>query len=221
MAISSEDTRPMANDSEVVQSQAIGRVTTVIGEAYLVLGNEMRPLESGDEVFSDDVIMTGDSSQILITFTDNTWLNMGPASQTTLDSEVFDPDKMIIASDAATDADSIQQALIEGNIDPSQLAPTAAGNAASGNEDEGSDAVFVKRSDQETTPDNEFESDPIGVVLSGGPQADDVLFDEDTDTEAESPLPPCDDQKVMYSSGFMDTMLDMPCTKIEPPVDEA
>ncbi len=218
MAISSNDMKPAGGDSEIVQSQAIGQVTTVLGEAYLVLGAEMRPLESGDEVFADDVIMTGDASQILITFSDNTWLNMGPSTQTTLDSEVYDPQKSTMAEDASADAESIQQALMEGNIDPSQLAPTAAGNnQGAGGEDEGSDAVFVKRSDQDTRPeDNDFETDPFGVVLSQGPQADDVLFEEDDSApEAATEIPPCTghlDQPILnHHEG------DGPCLPIENP----
>lgn len=166
---------------ESVQSQAIGSVTMVIGDAYVLAGSDKRPLETGDQVFPDEVVKTGDGSQIHITFNDQSWFDMGAGSTTVLDADVYQP---VVAADeageslndeATTDVETLQEALAAGG-DPSALAPTAAGGASN---EGGHDAVFVERNGEQTDIEmSSLDTSAIAAVLTDAPQADDLLFDE-------------------------------------------
>lgn len=195
-------TMPMKADAENwggLQTQAIGSVTMVIGDAYVLASSGKRPLETGDQVFSDEVVQTSDGAQIHITFNDQTWLNMGSGSSLALDSEVYDADaatgepseNSVDTVDGATDVETLQEALAAGD-DPSTLAPTAAGNVA---EEGGHDAVFVERTGDQTEIDmTALDTDALEAVLSEAPKVDDLLFNEKPEAcDSADPESPCYD----------------------------
>lgn len=192
---------PMKADAgnwESAQAQAIGSVTMVIGDAYVLAGADKRPLEPGDSLFADEVVQTADGSQIHITFNDQTWVDMGSGSTTVLDSDIYSPQApddesaTDAADESATDAETLKEALAAGG-DPSALAPTAAGGA---NEDEGNSAVFVDRIGDQTEIDmTSLETAEIASVLTDAPGADDLLFGEKPEQcDPTDPEAPCFDE---------------------------
>lgn len=70
---------------------AIGGTERVVSEVQGFLGPVTRVLQVQDEVFSEEVIDTGDDGATRIIFLDGTALTMGPNSRVTLDRFVFDP----------------------------------------------------------------------------------------------------------------------------------
>lgn len=170
-----------AGNWEGIQTQSIGSVTMVIGDAYVLAGTDKRSLETGDQVFPDEIVKTGEGSQIHITFNDQSWVDMGAASTTVLDADVYNPGapKDHATDDArdesSTDAETLKEALAAGG-DPSQFAPTAAGGASG---EGGHDAVFLERNGDQTDIDmSSLDTSAIAAVLTDAPGADDLLFDE-------------------------------------------
>lgn len=195
-----------ANNWDTVQAQAIGSVTMVIGDAYVLAGADKRPLETGDQLFQDEVVQTADGSQIHITFSDQTWLDMGPGSSTVLDTDVYSPPSEetapAVMDGTATDVETLQEALAAGG-DPSQLAPTAAGEV--GNEG-GHDAVFVERVGEETDIDmNSLDTSTLAAVLTDAPGADDLLFNEKPET-----CDPTDPESACYEEVPGNLLIDPP-----------
>ncbi len=177
-------------------AEAIGIVAALSGfaEARNPVTGESRPLQVGDLVFADEIIVTADGSAIAIEFRDGSRLDLGRNSEMALDAEVFNPAVIAtlnlpgserqadsealldaLISESAYDVNAIQQALLAGE-DPSQLEATAAGpGTGGGGEDEGSSFIVLERSGQQTTPDSGFGTDPVAPSFDQPPPEDDPV----------------------------------------------
>jgi ferric-dicitrate binding protein FerR (iron transport regulator) len=69
----------------------IGVAAAVLPDVSGVLAGATRALAAGSEVFSDEMIRTGQSGTAQLLFLDETTLSIGPRSEVTLDRFVYDP----------------------------------------------------------------------------------------------------------------------------------
>lgn len=80
--------------SALAQSERIGQVRTVTGEAFLVRGEVRQPTTVGDILHRRDTIETGTDGGVGITFDDNSVLSTGPNTTISLDQYMFNPSTM-------------------------------------------------------------------------------------------------------------------------------
>ncbi|OUR73295.1 hypothetical protein A9Q78_04005, partial [Methylophaga sp. 41_12_T18] len=155
----------------------IGTVSILIGTATATSADgTVRTLHIGDIIYADDLISTGPSAALEITFADGSLMDLGRSSQLVLDDAVYDPN-VVAEADVGTDADAIQQAILAG-VDPTQVTEaTAAGAGAETGGNEGSDIVQVDYLAPSIIPDSGFDTTGISID-----------FDE-----VEDELPPLDD----------------------------
>lgn len=69
----------------------IGHVKSATGSVVVDRDNSSSSLAVGQDIFNRDVIRTGASANLGITFRDDTTLSMGPDSRLVIDEMVFDP----------------------------------------------------------------------------------------------------------------------------------
>ena len=142
----------------------IGIVTAIIGSVTArTADGTIRNLRLGDEVFSDDLILTGPNGAVEFEFSDGSVMDLGRSSQALLDSDVFFPTEFEQTTETTlSDIEALQQSLLDG-VDPTQIAEaTAAGAGADTDGNEGSDPVIVEYLAPEVTPESGF--DTIGVT---------------------------------------------------------
>ncbi len=169
----------MATTVQVNSISPIGNVVALSGTARATNPGTgvTRDLQLGDEVFAEEVLTTARGSALAIQFLNGSRFDMGGNSEMALDAEVVD--QALLAgetvsvealegddaqgSGVTSDIDAIQQALLAG-ADPTELEATAAG-AGGGGEDDGSSFVLLSRSNQRTTPESGFDTDPVGVAF--------------------------------------------------------
>ena len=70
---------------------AIGAVSRIQGEASGTRNGATRPLSLNASIFRNEVVSTGETTRLEVTFTDATRLTLGEKTKLTLDSYVFDP----------------------------------------------------------------------------------------------------------------------------------
>jgi hypothetical protein len=68
----------------------IGQVKTADGPVTVERGGASQPVAIGDHVFQSDVVVTGASGSVGITFVDNSMMSLGPDSRLALDKFQFD-----------------------------------------------------------------------------------------------------------------------------------
>ena len=73
----------------LANAQSIGKATTVKPQAEA----NARTLSAGSDVFSQEIIRTGDAGMADLRFVDNSNLSVGPKSSVRLDKYVYDPNK--------------------------------------------------------------------------------------------------------------------------------
>jgi hypothetical protein len=71
--------------------QAIGAVSRIQGGATATLGSTARPLSLNAPVFLNEVVTTGETARLEVTFTDDTRLTLGEKARLTLDAYVLNP----------------------------------------------------------------------------------------------------------------------------------
>ncbi len=71
--------------------EVIGAVSRIQGEASGTLGSTTRPLSLNASVFRHEVVSTGDTARLEVTFADNTRLTLGAKAKLTLGTYVFRP----------------------------------------------------------------------------------------------------------------------------------
>ena len=71
----------------------IGTIKTTKGNAYVVSGKQRDAASVGEKVRSNDVLETGEDGAMGLTFIDNTTLSLGPNSQITLTTFIFNPNQ--------------------------------------------------------------------------------------------------------------------------------
>jgi hypothetical protein len=70
---------------------AVGNVTEVLGPATVTQLGPARPLQTGDAIFSEDILETGPSGKLLIGFSDGTRLTLGPNAEVVIDEFIYNP----------------------------------------------------------------------------------------------------------------------------------
>ncbi len=80
-----------AADAARAVSEAIGQVTAVQGGASVTRNNAAAaPLQKDSEIYRDDVVQTGASGTLSITFDDETTFNLSPNTSVTIDEFIYD-----------------------------------------------------------------------------------------------------------------------------------
>src|SRR5947207_8447989 len=71
--------------------ERIGSAASLRNQVEGVIGRGARTLETGSEVYQNELVRTGEESVAQLVFLDNTDLRLGPKSEVTLDRFVYDP----------------------------------------------------------------------------------------------------------------------------------
>lgn len=79
--------------AEPARAQSIGNARSVTNQVDGILRGATRSLAAGSDVFTNELIRTGDAATAQLVFLDNTNLNVGPRSAVTLDRFVYNPDR--------------------------------------------------------------------------------------------------------------------------------
>jgi len=77
--------------SQTAAQEAIGAVSRIQGEASATRDGATRRLGLNTSVFLKDVVSTGETARLEVTFADNTRLTLGEKAKLTLDTYVFNP----------------------------------------------------------------------------------------------------------------------------------
>jgi hypothetical protein len=77
--------------SQTAAQEAIGAVSRIQGEASATRDGATRRLGLNTSVFLKDVVSTGETGRLEVTFADNTRLTLGEKAKLTLDTYVFNP----------------------------------------------------------------------------------------------------------------------------------
>ncbi|MDH3349249.1 MAG: retention module-containing protein, partial [Desulfobulbaceae bacterium] len=109
----------------------IGKMVVVFGTATAISpdGTE-RVLKPNSPIFMDDRIVTGGDGRVSIIFNDpgETRLDLGRNSDITIDEDVFEGGPPADLSEMVSEVEDIQQAILEGELDPNALPSPAAGS---------------------------------------------------------------------------------------------
>src|SRR5215510_1013872 len=76
---------------QVAAQEAIGAVNRIHGEASAMRGGATQALGLNASIFLNEVVSTGETARLEVTFTDNTRLTLGEKAKLTLDRYVFNP----------------------------------------------------------------------------------------------------------------------------------
>jgi hypothetical protein len=79
-----------AADAQQAPEEPIGNVATVTGTASVVRNNATTPLKVKDDIYLNDVVQTGASSSLGVTFIDATTFNLKANAQITIDTYVYE-----------------------------------------------------------------------------------------------------------------------------------
>lgn len=77
--------------ARAADGEAIGRIKTVQGAAYLMRAGNQIAVDVGSPVHNGDGVKTAGDSAVGIAFRDNTTLSVGPESEMTIDDFAFEP----------------------------------------------------------------------------------------------------------------------------------
>ncbi|MDG6778850.1 retention module-containing protein [Thiomicrorhabdus sp. zzn3] len=113
-------------------SMVAGKVTAVSGVVQAVNPStgEVRLLVTGDQVFQDEMIVTAVTGGVTIDMENGEVLTLGRNTEMTLDEDVVGiASNTNPTTDAAMDAEALQQAILAGEIDLEDLEATAAGES--------------------------------------------------------------------------------------------
>lgn len=152
----------MATDTTTTQNengnQAVGKALIVYGSVQAQTPDgAIRILQPNSPIFANDRIITGGDGMISIVFGDpgNTQLDLGRMSDVQIDEDVFQGNIPADINDATAEVEKIQQALLDGNLDPTvDLEAAAAGPAAAAVASAGGGHDYVKfdLTGEEVTP---------------------------------------------------------------------
>ena len=154
----------------------VGKVFVIFGEVKAVAPDgTTRVLAPNSPVFADDRIVTGSDGRISITFNDrdNTVLTLGRNSNVVINEEVYGQEPLDDFADVQGEVADIQQALEQGEFDPTtQFEPTAAGPAAAGGpggvasaRDGGASYPVFFLTGDEVIPDSGAETTGVGLTF--------------------------------------------------------
>ncbi|MGD9000553.1 MAG: retention module-containing protein, partial [Granulosicoccaceae bacterium] len=139
-------------------AQPIGFIGALTGSAIARGADGVeRALQIGDPVYTNEVIITGELSTVVVDFVDGTRLDLGRESQAVLDSDVFDPATLADVTDVAATAEAMQQAILAGK-DPSEIFEAPAAGEEAVTDEGGTEAVTIDLTGQQVTPESGFET---------------------------------------------------------------
>lgn len=81
-----------AKDIGAVEKSPIGFIKKVQASAFIVRNNISEVAVPGSPVFENDVLKTGDSGALGVTFSDNTMISLGPDTEFVVNEYVFQPE---------------------------------------------------------------------------------------------------------------------------------
>ena len=169
------------------ENQAVGRVLIVKGSVQAQSPDgAIRILQTDSPVFANDRIITGLDGMISVVFGDagRTQLDLGRMTDVLIDEDVFQGEVPADISDVTAEVERIQQALVDGDIDPTvDLEAPAAGAGAASLAGAGGGHDFVKfdLTAEEVTPVSGAETRGI---------ARDFLNPDQVTLEPEEPVIP-------------------------------
>ena len=71
--------------------EAIGYVKTVKGEAFVIGTGSRKAAEAGTPVYLNDVLSTGETGSLGVTFKDNSRISIGPDTELSVDTYIYAP----------------------------------------------------------------------------------------------------------------------------------
>src|SRR5262252_7010496 len=83
--------------SSFAQDPKIGNATATKNKVEGVVGTKTHAITKGTDVFSNEVVRTGDASVADLQFIDETVMSMGPLSEIRLDKFVYEPNGTSVA----------------------------------------------------------------------------------------------------------------------------
>ncbi|MBW1782722.1 MAG: FecR domain-containing protein [Deltaproteobacteria bacterium] len=81
----------------LADEETIGYVKKIEQPAFVVRSGSRNPADIGHSVFMDDVLTTGDTGAMGITFKDNTMISIGPDTEFVVDEFVYQPRKKALS----------------------------------------------------------------------------------------------------------------------------
>jgi hypothetical protein len=79
-----------ADSSQAAAEEPVGNVATLQGTATVTRNGASTPLKLKDDVYKGDTLQTGKSSTLIVTFTDDTTLNLSASSRVVVDNFVYE-----------------------------------------------------------------------------------------------------------------------------------
>ncbi|MEH2510273.1 hypothetical protein V1291_001627 [Nitrobacteraceae bacterium AZCC 1564] len=79
-----------ADSSQAVAEEPVGNVATLQGTATVTRNGASAPLKLKDDIYKGDTLQTGKSSALIVTFTDDTTLNLSASSRVVVDNFVYE-----------------------------------------------------------------------------------------------------------------------------------
>ena len=73
------------------QDPTIGNATATKNKVEGVMGSKTEPIAKGTNLYTNEVVRTGDASVADLKFLDDSTMNIGPISEVKLDKFVYDP----------------------------------------------------------------------------------------------------------------------------------
>lgn len=77
--------------ASLAQTDAVGFVKTVKGEAWVTTGGQRVPAQSGTPISQGSQLKTGAAASMGVTFKDNTVMSFGPDTELTVDEFLYAP----------------------------------------------------------------------------------------------------------------------------------
>ena len=81
----------LQSTTSFAQDSTIGNATATKNRVESVMGSKTEPIAKGTNLYSNEVVRTGDASVPDLKFLDDSTMNIGPISEVKLDKFVYDP----------------------------------------------------------------------------------------------------------------------------------
>ena len=81
----------LQSTASFAQDPTIGNATATKNRVEGVMGSKTEPIAKGTNLYSNEVVRTGDASVADLKFLDDSTMNIGPISEVKLDKFVYDP----------------------------------------------------------------------------------------------------------------------------------
>src|SRR5689334_23058867 len=81
----------VSSTASFAQTPSIGNATATKNKVEGVLGSKTEPIGKGTNLYTNEVVRTGDASVADLKFLDDSTMSVGPISEVKLDKFVYDP----------------------------------------------------------------------------------------------------------------------------------